>query len=213
MQKAQNVSGMATSTAGCTQAVVLWPDASMWLSARSKNHCWPVDTKLLWEMLVEKYLKPSAQINTSTDDVVRWAIGQWVHRCGCVLCQHKHCWLCKALTGWHSSPLTRLNQASNSLPLPGNKLLPNGISSWDKGINRHIMFPLSTQNICWNSEGFAVPACCGHGLCFVPSVLSWMRSAASESSCEGTDLLRNLKTAFKRFLLPCSSTAWFLFLT
>lgn len=150
----------------------------------------------------------------STDDVVRWA-----HRtvsaqvCVCVLCQHTHCWLCKALTGWHPSPLTRLNQASNSFPLPGNKLLPNGISSWDKGINRHIMFPLSTQNICWNSEGFAVPAFCGHGFCFVPSVLSWMRSAASEGSCEGTDLLRNLKTAFKRFLLPCSSTAWFLFLT
>lgn len=37
----------------------------------------------LWEMLVEKCLKPSAQISTSTDDVVRWA-HRTVHAQVCV---------------------------------------------------------------------------------------------------------------------------------
>lgn len=38
------------------------------------------------------------------------------------------------------------------------------------------MFPLSTQNICWKSEGFAARAHSGHGFYFAPSVLSCMRT-------------------------------------
>ena len=38
------------------------------------------------------------------------------------------------------------------------------------------MFPLSTQNICWNSEGFAVHAQCGDGFYFVPSLFSRVRN-------------------------------------
>lgn len=57
------------------------------------------------------------------------------------------------LAGWHVLHLIVLNQVSKSFQLPGSKLAPNGVSSCNKGINRHIMFPLSTPNICWTQRG------------------------------------------------------------
>lgn len=114
-----------------------------------------------------------------TDQCTRWCghRGRCTDRCTCALPPQTPPGLWTApLAGWRFFHLTVPERVSNSFKLPGNKLLPNGISSWDKGINRHIMFPLSTQNICWKSEGFAAHAHCGHGFCFARSVLSCMRT-------------------------------------
>lgn len=72
------------------------------------------------------------------------------------------------------------------------------------------MFPLSTQNICWNSEGFAVHVQCGDGFYFVPSFLTIRNHSLSQQLL---DLLGNLKIAFKEFLLPHSSVVGFSLLT
>lgn len=73
------------------------------------------------------------------------------------------------------------------------------------------MFPLSTQNICWNSEGFAVHAQCGDGFYFVPSLFSRTRNRSLRQQL--LELLGNLKIPFKGFLLPRSSVVGFSFLT
>lgn len=166
--------------------------------------------------LEEIQLHMKQQSHTSTDQCTRWCRhkGRCTDRCTCALPPQTPPGLRTApLAGWHFFHLTVPERVSNSFLLPGNKLLPNGISSWDKGINRHIMFPLSTQNICWKSEGFAVRAHCGHGFYFARSVLSCMRTRSLTQQLLEDRFTWKSENCLQGSLPPCSSMVWFSFLT